>query len=130
MRSCGCRKIFLGGYIISLTIVVFFDRLNLKVQVLREKRIFANCKYFMGRTHWDKSCCELLAPNAEYFYCSEMLRPTIYYSKNFGLSIKHIVRKSQHLYQNQFTKDRILFFELLKHLLKMVLSILNGLYTE
>lgn len=59
----------------------FFDRLNLKVQVLREKRIFANCKYFMGRTHWDKSCCELLAPNAEYFYCSEMLRPTIYYSK-------------------------------------------------
>ena len=44
----------------------------------REREIFRHCKYFMGRTEWDQHITMLLAPNAEYFHCDEMLRPEIY----------------------------------------------------
>lgn len=48
--------------------------------IKREKYIFKTCKYFMGRTVWDKGLTSILSPDAKYFYCSEMLRPEIYYS--------------------------------------------------
>jgi len=47
----------------------------------REMKIFKSCRYFFGRTDWDQSITRLLAPQAKYFYCSEMLRPEIYNSK-------------------------------------------------
>ena len=34
-------------------------------------------RYVLGRTEWDKACSSILAPNAEYLYCSESLRPEI-----------------------------------------------------
>lgn len=33
-----------------------------------------SCKYFMGRTEWDKSLIDLFNPNATYFHCEEALR--------------------------------------------------------
>lgn len=54
--------------------------LALKEFKKREMRMFRACRYFLGRTDWDKGICHLLAPQAEYFYCSEMLRPEIYNS--------------------------------------------------
>ena len=35
-----------------------------------------SCKYFMGRTEWDKSLIDLFNPNATYFHCEEALRDT------------------------------------------------------
>ena len=55
--------------------------LALKEFKKREMKMFRTCKYFLGRTDWDKSICNLLAPQAQYFYCSEMLRPEIYGSE-------------------------------------------------
>lgn len=55
--------------------------LALKKFKKREIKMFRSCKYFLGRTEWDKSICHLLAPQAKYFYCSEMLRPDIYNSQ-------------------------------------------------
>lgn len=43
----------------------------------RERDIFKHCRYFMGRTEWDKSITQLLSPDAKYFHCDEMLRPEI-----------------------------------------------------
>lgn len=40
----------------------------------REVRILKNCKYFMGRTHWDRSITALFAPGSKYFHCDEALR--------------------------------------------------------
>ena len=54
--------------------------LALKEFKKREMKMFHSCKYFLGRTEWDKGICNLLAPQAHYFYCSEMLRPEIYNS--------------------------------------------------
>lgn len=58
----------------------YLTRIGLKHFIERERKIFSHCKYFMGRTDWDKSTIALLANNHKYFYCSEMLRPEIYYS--------------------------------------------------
>lgn len=40
----------------------------------REIRIIQNCKYFMGRTEWDKRLIDLFNPQATYFHCEEALR--------------------------------------------------------
>lgn len=42
-------------------------------RLLVEKEIFKRCKYFIGRTDWDKSITKLLAPSAKYFHCEEMI---------------------------------------------------------
>ena len=51
------------------------DYLALKKSAIREQKIFSECKYFLGRTHWDRAICKILAPNSSYFYCGEILRP-------------------------------------------------------
>jgi len=44
----------------------------------REVQILKHCKHFMGRTEWDKSITQLFAPNANYYFCNETLRPAFY----------------------------------------------------
>lgn len=44
----------------------------------RETEIVRNCPVFFGRTAWDRSIVRLYHPDADYFYCSEMLRPEFY----------------------------------------------------
>lgn len=58
-----------------------FSAMSLKKFIKREQLMLSQCKYLVGRTEWDKTTVSLLAPQAKYFYCSEMLRPTIYYSE-------------------------------------------------
>lgn len=40
----------------------------------REIDIIQGCKYFMGRTEWDKGIIDLFNPQATYFHCEEALR--------------------------------------------------------
>lgn len=40
----------------------------------REIEIIQSCKYFLGRTEWDKSLIDLFSPGATYFHCEEALR--------------------------------------------------------
>ena len=40
----------------------------------REIRILKSCKYFMGRTDWDRNLVSLFNPEAKYFHCEEALR--------------------------------------------------------
>ena len=59
--------------------------LNYRIIGLRSEKAFRkraemeietiqSCKYFMGRTEWDKSLIDLFNPNATYFHCEEALR--------------------------------------------------------
>lgn len=43
-----------------------------------EKETCNSVKFFFGRTKWDKKVLQQLAPNAHYFYCSELLRRPFY----------------------------------------------------
>ncbi len=49
-----------------------------KKSLYREKKIFQQCEYFMGRTDWDRRVASVLSPNSKYFYCDEMMRPEFY----------------------------------------------------
>lgn len=44
----------------------------------RERRIFKQCQYFMGRTDWDRRVISVLSPNSTYFHCDEIIRPEFY----------------------------------------------------
>lgn len=50
--------------------------------IKRELKMFQNCRYFMGRTIWDKNIINFISPKAQYFYCGEMLRSAIYNSSD------------------------------------------------
>jgi glycosyltransferase involved in cell wall biosynthesis len=47
---------------------------SMQFQAKREEKVLRNCKYFMGRTEWDKNITKIYSPNSTYFYCSEALR--------------------------------------------------------
>lgn len=40
----------------------------------QEIRTIQSCRYFMGRTDWDRSLVRLFNPDARYFHCEEALR--------------------------------------------------------
>ena len=44
----------------------------------RERRIFRECRYFMGRTDWDRRLAAVMSPGSEYFHCEEIMRPAFY----------------------------------------------------
>lgn len=46
----------------------------------REMKMFQSCRFFLGRTEWDKNISRMLAPQSVYYYCGEVLRPEIYNS--------------------------------------------------
>ncbi len=65
------------GYILHYP-KVYFGYDALQKFVPRERTIFSQCRYFMGRTDWDKDISQLLSPESTYFHCDEMLRPEIF----------------------------------------------------
>ena len=46
-----------------------------------EQEIFSNCKYFTGRTDWDRRISKVFAPHSVYFHLDEMLRNIFYETK-------------------------------------------------
>ncbi len=54
----------------------------------REKHILKNVPHVLGRTEWDKQAMDILAPQAAYHYCGEILRETYYQEKE-----RHIPEK-------------------------------------
>lgn len=56
----------------------YFDKRNWSYNAKREIDIFRSCKYFVGRTEWDKSVTAILSENAEYFHCWEIMREVFY----------------------------------------------------
>ncbi len=47
----------------------------------RERNIFSYCRYFLGRTRWDRNITRVLAPNSRYFHCDEVLREEFFEKK-------------------------------------------------
>jgi len=54
----------------------------------REIEIFSDCKFYIGRTSWDKNVIPLFSPNAKYFYCSEVLKEIFYTSSPWQLKTR------------------------------------------
>jgi len=45
---------------------------------VREQRIFRECRFFMGRTDWDRRLSSVMSPGSKYFHCEEIMRPGFY----------------------------------------------------
>ena len=75
-----------------------------KRNAARERRILKNIRYVLGRTEWDKRQATLFAPQASYFYCSEMLRPAIYDSPKVWKRQERPVRRIISIISKPFYK--------------------------
>ena len=52
----------------------YHESVTFKKRADREAVILKNCKYFMGRTNFDKRIVSLLSPDSTYFHCEEFIR--------------------------------------------------------
>jgi glycosyltransferase involved in cell wall biosynthesis len=49
-----------------------------KKEAIRERKIFQQASFFMGRTDWDRRITSVLSPDSKYFHCDELMRPEFY----------------------------------------------------
>lgn len=54
--------------------------IEIHTQADMEKRILSNCRYFMGRTEWDRTIAKLMNPEASYYHVGRILREPFYHS--------------------------------------------------
>ena len=52
-----------------------------------EAIIIKNCKYFMGRTNFDKRIASLISPGSKYFHCEEFIRK-IFFEKQWDFQLQ------------------------------------------
>lgn len=66
----------------------------LKNRIKTENIIYKECKYFSGRTDWDRRIVKLLANEAKYYHIDEILRPIFfknYWNKsNLGTKLQFV----------------------------------------
>lgn len=64
-----------------------------------EQQLFKECKFFIGRTSWDKAQIWSHNPNATYFHCDEALRKEFYSGRwSFDQCQSHSIFVSQGYY--------------------------------
>lgn len=65
---------------------VYNDFFTFKKKAETDATIVHNCKYFMGRTVFDKRIATLLSPESKYFHCEEFIRKDFFEKQwNFEL---------------------------------------------
>ena len=66
--------LFKKGLSLSYRIIGLRSEKAFRKRAEMEIETIQSCRYFMGRTEWDKSLVDLFNPNAKYFHCEEALR--------------------------------------------------------
>jgi glycosyltransferase involved in cell wall biosynthesis len=67
IRYSGIKDIlFMRGYL--------YDYFNFKKRADREAEILNYCRYYMGRTDFDKQVLNVLSPGSTYYHCEEAIR--------------------------------------------------------
>ena len=66
--------LFKKGLSLSYRIIGLRSEKAFRKRAEMEIETIQSCRYFMGRTEWDKSLIDLFNPNATYFHCEEALR--------------------------------------------------------
>jgi glycosyltransferase involved in cell wall biosynthesis len=56
-----------------------------------EAIILENCKYFMGRTNFDKRIASLISPNSTYFHCEEFIRK-MFFEKQWDFPLQDEIK--------------------------------------
>jgi glycosyltransferase involved in cell wall biosynthesis len=69
---------------LALMVGSFNEFFDFKKRAAREEIILRNCRYFMGRTPFDKRIASLLSKDSEYFHCEEFIRP-VFFEKQWNI---------------------------------------------
>lgn len=79
---------------------LFFDRKKYYERGKLEKETIRGAGHIVGRTDWDNICTRLINPDAEYHYCSEILRKDFYDGSRWSLEgcDRHTIFVSQGYY--------------------------------
>lgn len=65
---------------------VYNDFFTFRKKAQTDATIVQNCKYFMGRTSFDRRIASLVSPGSKYFHCEEFIRKDFFEKKwEFGL---------------------------------------------
>jgi glycosyltransferase involved in cell wall biosynthesis len=59
----------------------FAEYYNFRKKAEREEAVMKRCRYFLGRTAFDKRIVSLISPASEYFHCEEFIRKIFLESK-------------------------------------------------
>jgi glycosyltransferase involved in cell wall biosynthesis len=59
----------------------YHEFITFKKRAEREAFITGNCKYFMGRTDFDRRIAALISPGSQYFHCEEFIRKEFFKEK-------------------------------------------------
>jgi len=64
----------------------YHDIFTFRKKAVTEATIVKNCRYFMGRTNFDKRITSLISPGSKYFHCEEFIRKDFFEKQwNFPL---------------------------------------------
>jgi glycosyltransferase involved in cell wall biosynthesis len=71
----------------------YHEFFTFKKKALKETRIIQNCRFFIGRTDFDRQLLSLLSPSSKYFHCEEFIRPQFFlreWNRDFGNKLMFI----------------------------------------
>ncbi|WP_270214148.1 glycosyltransferase family 4 protein [Coprobacter fastidiosus] len=66
--------LFSGGLTLRWRLIGLRSESGFRRRAEKEIHTIQSCRYFMGRTEWDRNLIELFHPDATYFHCEEALR--------------------------------------------------------
>jgi glycosyltransferase involved in cell wall biosynthesis len=84
------EKLYFGGFNLMDGFSDFFSKkflsgngfihkyLTMRKSATCERRIMKSCKYFIGRTEFDKNFVSMSSVKSRYYHCDEILRPSFY----------------------------------------------------
>jgi glycosyltransferase involved in cell wall biosynthesis len=99
------KEIYTNSYFVGMLrgVIPSFRKLDIKSHIELEKSIYKKCRYFLGRTEWDRLFVQSVAPHAKYFYCQEILRDLFYqnqWRENSNKNFKIFTTTSESFYKN------------------------------
>jgi glycosyltransferase involved in cell wall biosynthesis len=54
-------------------------------RAVRERKLMQFCKYYIGRTDWDRRISKVLSPSSNYYHCEELLRNDFYLAERWQI---------------------------------------------
>ena len=82
---------FASGKNLLLRCAIFNEYTPVSIRAKREREILEKCKFFIGRTEFDKRIVSLVSHEAKYFHCEEFIRKE-FFSARWEKSPGKIVR--------------------------------------
>lgn len=80
-----------------------FHKIRMNKHIKLERTVYKYCRYFLGRTDWDRQVSRAIAPKSKYFSCQELFREEFYknqWKPNNNKTLKIYTTTSDLFYKN------------------------------